>query len=748
MARKKKDFWDGVDDERVVVEKTADSRAQTAEEEWSAVKSTPIKVIMRILLMISCLAALASGFIAYQFIQDRYAGGSYSTDYFNSGSFAEEYNNSVEKLLGLVEGIEADPTVLREGNEQLLSTLIENYMGKDTNFSFLIQDEDHYQLVSSGDDAKDRIEASNHYALISNTDGETTVKSSIPGNLLEKDKWSEVLSQTASKYIIYTTVDNELTRQDSFYTSSQNFDRMQEYFRYARIIGIAAAVLFILSLIFCIMATGMKRGVDGVSLTWFDRIFTEIAVIIMAAVGIAIIYGIYRLYHMSGDVYRYGAAGLVVVAYIWFARCYFSIVRRIKAGQLLRHSIIGTIIGFFARLVGKLPKPLNYIVGALILIAINGGLVYCLITQRAYTYRGIPIVFIAAPVILIIELLALLVHNSSAEDEEEMLPQENENTLIEELAEEIREEKAAQAAAADDEKEEIREYIPSNQGNDMDSAGLLDEETETPEWENMDLSQEIEEAKNQEETAAEETAPAEQRADSANPHTLVLSENEIEKALREAGFVIDGETEEETPAAEDQTAVQEDQTAVREEQAAPAEEVVQPADEQAAEQEKKEQEVPASEDASDASEKMDPAAEPVPAEKINFVELNKEVRKSFRPRLKARGIMVTMRAPEKPIYIDMDRENMTALAKNVFEQIERFSADQVKNYIETYVQGGRVVYIAKIHLAEGQKEAAAAAVNDDSFDQARSIAQAGGGRFVVSVEDDILRAGMLIDEAK
>ena len=56
---------------------------------------------------------------------------------------------------------------------------------------------------------------------------------------------------------------------------------------------------------------------------------------------------------------------------------------------------------------------------SLILIVINGGLVYCLITQRAYTYRGIPIVFMAAPVILIIELLALLVHNSSAEDEEE-----------------------------------------------------------------------------------------------------------------------------------------------------------------------------------------------------------------------------------------------------------------------------------------------------------------------------------------
>ena len=741
MARKKKDFWDGVDDARVVVENTSDSRAQAAEEEWSAVKSTPIKVIMRLLLMISCLAAMVSGYIAYNYIQDRYAGGSYSTDYFNSGSFAREYNNSIDKLLELVQGIEADPSVLRQGNEQLLSTLTENYMGKDTNFSFLIQDEDHYQIVSSGDDAKDRIEASNHYALISNADGETTVKSSIPGNLLNKDKWSEVLSQTASKYIIYTTVDNELTRQDSFYTSSQQFDRMQEYFRYARIIGIVAAVLFILSLIFCIMSTGMKRGVDGVCLSWFDRVFTEIAVIIMAVIGAAIVYGIYKLLHMdssslggrfSTEIYRYCAAGLCVIAYIWFIRCYFSIVRRIKAGQLLRHSVIGTIIALVARGVGKLPKPLNYIVGALILIAINGGLVYCLVTQRQYTYKGIPIVFIAAPVILIIELLALLVHNSGNPEEEDDALLRGESG-IEEIANSIREEKAAKDKPAAAEtgsagQEDVREYKIGEAGGETLAAGLVDDVTGTPEWENMDLSKEIEEAKNLSEEVKD---PTQEASDAANPHTLVLSDNEIEKALREAGFGSAEEAAPETPAETPADMQSGDVQEAAEEAAAEAA----PAEEAAPEEE--------AAPAEDIS-----AEEAAPIEKINFVDLNKEVRKTIRPRLKARGIVVAMRAPEKPIYIDMSREDMTALSGNVFEQIERLSADQVKNYIETYVQGGRVVYIARVQVAADKLEEAAAAVADDSFAKARQIAEANGGRFVVSVDGDALRAGMLIDEAK
>ena len=255
MARKKKnDFWDDVEDLNTVSDNDQTGDDDTAEvavdEEWSAVKSLPLKVIMRFLLMVSCLVALVSAYIAYEYVNDRYAGGSYSTDFFDSASFADEYNKSMDQLLQLVQAMEADPSVTQAGNEELLTTLVENYMGKDTNFSFMILDSDKYRIAASGDDAKDRIEGSNHYVAISNADGQTSIQSPIAGKLLNKDAWTKVLSETSNKYIIYSAVDNTLAQPDSFYKAELSFEKMGEYFGAARFVGIIAAVIFVICLIF------------------------------------------------------------------------------------------------------------------------------------------------------------------------------------------------------------------------------------------------------------------------------------------------------------------------------------------------------------------------------------------------------------------------------------------------------------------------------------------------------------------
>lgn len=135
---------------------------------------------------------------------------------------------------------------------------------------------------------------------------------------------------------------------------------------------------------------------------------------------------------MDGDLYHYGAAALAIVTYGWVIRSYFSIVRRIKAGRLLRCSIIGTIVGGISRGIGKLPSPLNVIVGAVILVVINGGLIYGVIFMRQYTVKGIPVMFIAAPVIFIIELLALLVHSGGSDDEDDEVEEETEQEPVDE----------------------------------------------------------------------------------------------------------------------------------------------------------------------------------------------------------------------------------------------------------------------------------------------------------------------------
>ena len=697
MAKKKKnDFWDDADVRETQTAGKAGKKAKApVQEEWSATKSTPIKFLMRLLLMLSCLAALGCAYIAYTYVGDRYAGGSFSNDYFNSASFAQEYDNSVDQLMELVKGISENPSLIEAGHEDELGTMVVNLMGQETNFAFMIQDGEHYAIASSGDDAKDRIESSNHYALIANADNTFEVKSTIPGSLLNKAEWEETLAQTGSQYYIYTAVDNDLTYKDSFYQSSQAFEKMGEYFGYARIIGIIAAVLFIISLVFCIMATGMKRGYEDVQLTWFDRFFTEIALVIMVGIAAALILGQRKLLNMEGTYYKYAAAALIPVIYGWIIRSYFSIVRRIKAGQLLRHSIIGTIIGGIAHGIGKLPSPLNLIVGAILLIAINGGLVYGVINLRQYTFRGIPIMYIVAPVVFVIELLALIVHNSGTEDEEEA---ETEQALpVQESAAKTETVNEAGQAVADTLKAE--EAVPDWE-EEMDlGRAIADAEKRQDELKQAEI------ASPKEQTAAdvliEEKIEAEHKE---REKTLALTPEEMEKAFMASGV---------TPAEDTSEAVK---AVLKGSEQAPAKESVS---------------VAAADD-----EGM-----------VNFVQLNKDIRKRYRAAMKQRGITTSIKAPEKPVIIDIDRNSLELIVDNVFQQIERLSADGVRNSIEIYRQADKVVYIVRINTSQATHDAAAAAGTDGSFDAASKIVTANDGRFISSMDGDILKVGVLIEAA-
>ena len=85
MAKKKKnDFWDDPDDFSVV------SGKDKEKEEWSPTKSTPLKLLMRLFLMVACFVAVASALVAYQYVSDRRGSGSYSRNFFDSKSFAVE----------------------------------------------------------------------------------------------------------------------------------------------------------------------------------------------------------------------------------------------------------------------------------------------------------------------------------------------------------------------------------------------------------------------------------------------------------------------------------------------------------------------------------------------------------------------------------------------------------------------------------------------------------------------------------
>lgn len=649
-------------------------------EPWSAVKSLPFKIIMRILLMISCLAALFCGYIIYNYVQDRSVTGSLSNDFYKSRGFAEEFNESVGNVLSLIQTIETDPTLLDAGNEEMLRNQLENYKLNDTNFAFLIQDEDHYFITSSGNDAKDRIESSGHYCLITSADKDPVT--TLPASVLEKDKWNETLAGTKGKYIIYTAVDDNLTYQDSYHTAYQKFTQQQEYFKYARIIGIAALVLFIICLIFCVLSTGMKRGHDGVQLNWFDYTPTEIALAIMAAAGYGLFYLIKRFYGMEGDMYRYITYGMIVVIYIWAAQSYFSIVRRLKSGRFFRKSIIGMIIGGIIHGIGSLPKALCIILSIIIIAAINAGWIYLLFNRTGREIRGIPIEYIIGAAVVIVELITVIIHG-------------HDKAL---RAREADAEAAGQISAKD--TQQITAGPAAALSENLDGAAASGEgqeagSEEKADWETVDLGQAIAEAERQ----RDERTSAEREAQTKKPQeTLVLSEEDIQKAIQGSGEEGSGGFTY----------------------------------------------------GPDASSFEDTGKIPLPGvpEAFDIVQLIKDVRKGYKPNLKNMGVIASVRAPGKPVMVEAVRADIEDAIGDVFSEMLRISANGVKNTIEVCVSGDKAVCLTKINVDEVMTEDAECVETDGSFDSAKHQIEKNGGKFIVSYADKVLKTGFLLNCSK
>ena len=179
MAKKKKrDFWDDVDEE---VEVPAKKRGRQGKERlgeedddgrFHPTRNMPLKVIMRCLLFVAAVVVGLSGYICYKYIDDRYDGG-FTNNYFSSKGFSTEYNEAVLKVLKIVEAAEQDPTLVE--SQEKIDALVEGILDQSGNFSFLVQDETKTTLYASSSDAKDRIEASNHFLRINSVDNDFIV---------------------------------------------------------------------------------------------------------------------------------------------------------------------------------------------------------------------------------------------------------------------------------------------------------------------------------------------------------------------------------------------------------------------------------------------------------------------------------------------------------------------------------------------------------------------------------------------
>ena len=721
MARKKKhDFWDDIDDkevtevrERIVgntvqnigldmIEEEFEDDGDADEEGFKFTKCIGIKIIARLFLFLSVAVIAVSGYIGYKYIQDRYSGGEYSASYFDSRGFSEEYNKNVNQLIRLIQAVDSDTSVLDGDNTAALDSLISNYMGETSNFKYIVYDDDANLIFASSESAVEDIEASNHYLKISTKDGQWSVNKSVSGGGLNETSWQAALSTCSRAFVIYTAVSNELTVEDNFFTSSQEYDSLGDYFSYARIAGIAAVVIFIICLIYCVMATGMRKGYSGVQFTWFDRIFTELGFIIILAILGGVSYGVYYVRSNDMSYARWITIAGAVVFYVFAARGYFSLVRRIKGGTFVKNSIIYKIVHSIMGGIRKLPVPARVAIAVLVLLLVNGGLVFGILKMRDYYIGSIPAIFIIAPIVILIEFICIIrwILGLNRDDEEE----EQEETVL---------------------KDPSSDHVVE-QKNDVD-------------WENIDLASSIEAATRAsgegilEPGSMESTRPGRSVSVPEPSSTVVLTKEETEVVRKSAGLEtsMSGGMSSAAPAAGDGMKIEPES----------AQETVKDAVQSMA--------AGLGALGAVAAAKAEPQTDDG---RVDLIALNKEIRREHRAALKEKGIGVTVKAPGNPILLNVDRSLLYKVISNIFNNITQYTADNTRVYIEMYVQNNKVIYVVKNTVCEEALAEAEAIVKGgigtfagQGLLEAKQLVESQKGKFIISMDKGVFRTGMLLD---
>lgn len=142
---------------------------------------------------------------------------------------------------------------------------------------------------------------------------------------------------------------------------------------------IALCVVLILTcFIYLATVTGKLAGDEEVHMTNFDRLYTDISLISIigiVALSITQFYNILNIRFISENLMRFVMLSLAAILVMAFLTLFYSIVRHIKSGTLLKHSMIYTTLSNIAKLLVKIvaggPLMVKSIAAVIALIGIS-----------------------------------------------------------------------------------------------------------------------------------------------------------------------------------------------------------------------------------------------------------------------------------------------------------------------------------------------------------------------------------------
>ena len=183
----------------------------------------------------------------------------------------------------------------------------------------------------------------------------------IPGADLQV--WNHTIDQSfdTKDFVFAVSVDTKFSVADSMADEAENYETYSKLMFPMLAGAIFGSVLWLIGMVWLTVTAGRRPEDEEIHLNGFDRWYTEIAAGAVIGIWLAgtIISG--TLIANSSLGYSHAVVTVIVTCLIcgtytmtWFFICYFSLVRRIKAGTLWKNSLIRTVLKWIGKCSGKL----------------------------------------------------------------------------------------------------------------------------------------------------------------------------------------------------------------------------------------------------------------------------------------------------------------------------------------------------------------------------------------------------------
>lgn len=249
----------------------------------------------------------------------------------------------------------------------------------DTNYAYIYVDPASQEVYTNREEYQDLGSLETNLETLKDTGKYIIIRPKLADfdtNVAEADAsiWRDMVKYSGTNeedFVFAAAVDTSYPIQDSFYSENRLYEQYGSSAREIALIGLAAGILAIAGGIWLTFAAGRNNKDEELHLCWFDRWKTEIAGAVVVLLWCVPFLFINSGYFWVGDIYSnsYGqttnltedmlpvmimGAVTAAISCSAFLIGYLSLVRRIKARNLWKNSILRWICSFIYRIFSNL----------------------------------------------------------------------------------------------------------------------------------------------------------------------------------------------------------------------------------------------------------------------------------------------------------------------------------------------------------------------------------------------------------